>query len=218
MIEWCNTNQGFLSALLAIATLVVSLYAIFTSTRLQKKIHNRDVKLTLQQKVLEIYNAYGDCFRLMKSDDNILSAKIGLVVKSVEQIDKIFEHRSIIGRVLNEANLLIIDDKPLKKLLFELYTDFMSLSECYIDLTQKEKYLATEAFVKIDKAFPELELHDLRDIDKVLAHPQAIVMFAAICTTPETEKFYSDLSTYRDKFSYENFDKLFENYLIRSKL
>lgn len=40
-IHWCNYNQGFLSALLSVVTVAVSLYALFISTRLQKKLHKK---------------------------------------------------------------------------------------------------------------------------------------------------------------------------------
>jgi len=216
-IKFCNDNQGFASIVLAFVALLVSLYAIYNSTQLQMKIHSRDVKLALQKSVLRIYNAYGDCCRLLKFNDIVLSAKIGFMSKPIEQIAKIIEHRVIIGRIRNEANLLFIDDEPLKKLLFELEEDFMSLSERYIDLSQKAISLSAEAFDKVDKAFPELELRGPHDLAKILEHPPAAEIFSAVCTTPETQKFDKDLSIYQSKFTYEKFDKLFESHLIHSK-
>ena len=240
IINWCNTNQGFTSAALALTALFVSVCAIIisvwlqkkihstsirlqrkfhnTSTLLQRKIHNRDVKLSLQQKVLEIYNAYCDCYRLLMPYDIILGAKVGLILEFNEHNVKILNHRVVIERVLNEAHLFFINDEPMKKLLCELLKDFMLLSECYLDLVQKAKHLSVEAFDKVNKTFPELELKGLYELDKILTHQQAFKMFEVMCTTPEVEKYENDVYIYRNKFKYENFDKLFEKYLIRSEL
>jgi len=218
IINWCNDNQGFASAVLACISVVVSLYALFTSTRVQKKIHNRDVKLTLQQKVLEIYNAFNDSLRIMKFYDSLLILKGGCLDKIVEQKNKVLEHRIVIRRTLDEAHLFFVDDEPLRCMLCELVNDFMSLGERFIELTQQAQNRSKEVLIKVLNAFPELDPKNPNDIAKIFMHPQATKMFETLNTTPETQQFDEDLKTFHDKFSIENFDKRFEKYLIRGKL
>lgn len=229
MIDWCNANQGFTSAVLALFALLVSLGALIISKRTQEKIlrlsmqqqkdiHNRDVKLTLQQKVLEIYNAFCDCQRLLQFDDTVLGMKIGLLLKPRETITQILDHRTIVIRAFDEANLFFKGDKPLQNYLLELLKDYLSLSAWYCDLLPKDESLFVEAICKINTEFPELKLRSLHEINKILAYPQARMRLEAMLLTPELERFDNAIKIYGDKFSYEKFDKLFEKYLIRDEL
>jgi len=229
MINWCNANQGFTSAFLAISALFVSVCAIAIatwlqwkihrlSTQLQKNVHNRDMKLALQQKILEIYNVFVDCQRLLQFDDTVLGMRIGLLLKPKERMTQILDHRAIVIRAFDEANLFFKDDKPLQNYLLELLKDYLSLSAWYCNLLPLDESLLVEAMCKINTDFPELKLKSLREINKILAYPQARMRFEAILLTPELEEFNNAIKIYVDKFSYEKFDKFFEKYLIRGEL
>jgi DNA-binding MarR family transcriptional regulator len=218
IIDNAKWDWTAISAIGTVAAALVAAYALFTSTRLQKKIHNRDVKLTLQQKVLDIYNAYCDCCTLLNFEEMLLSARMRQTSMPVVQIHKILEHRNVIERVRNESNLLFRDDEQLKNRLSELCEGFISLSERYVNLTEKGKKMANKAFAEINRILPELELNGPHEFDKILANPQALAIFNRICTVPEVEKFNNDVRTYRNKFTYDNIDELFEKHLILVKL
>jgi len=244
MIDWCNNNLGFTSAALALTALLVSVCAIVisillqrwvhnnsmrlqteihtNSMRLQTEIHNRDVKLALNKKILEIYNAFSDCYRLLNNTDNILLyAKCGFTSKIQELIIKVVEHRVTTRRLLDEASLLM-NDEPLEKLLFEMWGDFNLLSKNCISLVGKSKLRSKETLLTIVKEFPDLNLMELCDANEVvstiMSHPQAFERFNELHTTLESKKFDDDLKTYCEKFTYEKFDKLFHKHLICTKL
>ncbi|MCL1919953.1 MAG: hypothetical protein FWG50_02575 [Kiritimatiellaeota bacterium] len=222
-----------MSAVLALSAVFVSVCAIRISiwsqgkfhrlsTQLQKDIHNRDVKLALHQKVLEIYNTACDCVRLLDSDDTILFAKLGWYFSSrhiEHKLNKIIEHRDIIERLLNEAYLLFASDEPLKKCFLEIRNDYLSLSARYIDLTQKARAFSSKAITIISKEFPELGIQSLYDLDKIINHQQACQRFDELLATDELKKFFEeDLRIYKGKFSFETFDNLFKKHLILDTL
>ena len=84
MIDWCNTNTGFMSALLSFTSVVLSLVAIWFSFR----IGENQVKATLFDKKLKLFSAvnriYKQCIQLSKIKDKAsLDQKIrltGLIV------------------------------------------------------------------------------------------------------------------------------------------
>lgn len=46
IIEWCNTNNGFLTGILSLLTLIVSIIAIIVSIRTAKLPYKKKLKLT----------------------------------------------------------------------------------------------------------------------------------------------------------------------------
>ena len=218
IINWCNNNPGFTSAALAVASVLVSLYALFTSMRLQKKIHNRDVKMAFQNKVLEIYNIFNECLRILDNEDVLLISKAGCWEKFIEYKTKVIEHRKIIKRTLDEVHLIFVNDQPLKCMLVEMFCDFMPLSERHIELIQQAQNRTPEVIKTISKVYPEIQIDSLSDLQKIYTHPQAFILFEALSTTPESKKFDADLKMFYKKFSVENFDKRFEKHLLLEKL
>ena len=214
-IKWCNENQGFISAILALATLFISAYAIYKSTQLQKKIHNRDVQLAYQDKIWEIYIAYCKCGRVLIFDEYLLKIKMGFYSEYLMPIEDMLKQQSSISRIFDEANLIFDGDKELIDLLKELKEDFLLLSDRFIELCRKSTNCSLKAIAEVRKAFPELEPFDF---SKMLDHPEACVMYSLKCSTDETIQWEKDTKTYLQKFSYEKFDLKFKKYLIIKKL
>ena len=133
-------------------------------------------------------------------------------------MSKIIEHRTIMERLLDEAHLLFTDDKPLINCLHEIRNDYLSLSEKFIDLTQKACSFSPKALAILSAEFPELQIQGRYNLDKILNHPLACKRFDELFATLEYPEFTHNLKMYKRKFSYENFDTLFKKHLIDNDL
>ena len=63
LINWCNTNGGFLSAILSVVTLIISIVAIWVSisvSRKQNRIALFEKRATLHSKFVQIKN-FANC-------------------------------------------------------------------------------------------------------------------------------------------------------------
>ena len=61
ILNWCNTNQGFLSGLLTILALLLSMIAIIITLRnenRQKRIEKANIDISLLDRRIEIYNYF----------------------------------------------------------------------------------------------------------------------------------------------------------------
>lgn len=59
MIEWCNNNQGFISAILALVSLLISGIAIYVSLRTARLPYKKKLKLTSSYKYFMAQTVYG---------------------------------------------------------------------------------------------------------------------------------------------------------------
>ena len=171
--------------------------------------------MSYQEKVLEIYSIFSDCYWLMHFDEFNFLAKLGYYSKLLMPVEATLKQREIIARAYNEAELIFDGDGKLTEVLKELCNGYMSLSTRFLNLAQNATALSQKAFTAVANAFPELEPIDLT---KILNHPQACALFGTMCTTDETAQWENDAVEYFAKFSYEKFDVLFKKHLILKKL
>jgi len=151
----------------------------------------------------------------MYVDDYIFQMKLGYFFKALKPIEAMIAQREIVNYTYNEAALIFGEDEKLKALLKELTSDFISLSERFLELSRNTGGLSDKGFIAIGAAYPELEPVDM---PKILNHPQACAMFVSMCTTSEVAQWEKDANIYVEKFSYDKFDILFKKHLVLKPL
>lgn len=111
-INWCNSNQGFLSFLLSALTLLVSIIAIVISI------------ISMRTQYKKKINVEGSC--MVVNNDNkvhIYISNIGNKVVSIKQINVIYENVSIGGTGRFKDNERILKPSEIREFVVDAYLE-----------------------------------------------------------------------------------------------
>ncbi len=84
MISWCNENQGFVSALLALSSVLVAIIALFISIKTSKKQNKIQIDLQARQLRLDSYNLRYECWRRL---NNLIAELISWDTRGYEDFE-----------------------------------------------------------------------------------------------------------------------------------
>lgn len=202
-----------LSALLIIQNFIIDL----RNKKLQKEIHNRDIRLRRHDDILSIYSIYYDVMSLLYTSNFVFEVKQGNVNYVMNYYNNLFLMKNNILRKLDIANLLFRhSDSELFEVIetrFKLAVEIINKYLAYINGNFVNT--ATDSWNKICKLQPLLSPYNY-----LLLHQNQSILndFLKMCETDETKELDKLLEQYNEQHSYEKFDIYFEKYLGMEEL
>lgn len=203
------------------STILSGLLMFFTvrtsrqSRKQQKEIHNRDVLIAREQRMLNIHHIFTDCCRTLKLNEFYDLVRLNIEPDAKKIVNKIIEYRSTICKALDEARL-ICGDCLLLKVLENVWKEFSALSCEEMDLFIYQSQVLQRALLQIKQEFPGV---DVFPITNILNNAEASKRFSQLILNPKIEEYDAKVQAFWSQtLSYENFDKYFEPFLVRKKL
>lgn len=202
-----------LSALLIIQNFIID----SRNKKLQKEIHNRDIRLRRHDDILSIYSIYYDVMSLLYTSNFVFEVKQGNVNYVMNYYNNLFLMKNNILRKLDIANLLFRhSDSELFEVIetrFKLAVEIINKYLAYINGNFVNT--ATDSWNKICKLQPLLSPYNY-----LLLHQNQSILndFLKMCETDETKELDKLLEQYNEQHSYEKFDIYFEKYLGMEEL
>lgn len=180
--------------------------------KLQKEIHNRDVRLRQHDDILSIYSVYYEFMDLMYTSNFAFEVKQGNVNFVMNFRNTLIQMRTIIFKKLDLAALLFKrSDNKLFTLIEERYKLSIEIIDKYMKYINGDfNSVASQAWNKICIINPNIIqgnyflLHQNQEISND---------FLKMCETNETKELDDLLTKHRDLHTYENYDIYFEKYL-----
>lgn len=202
-----------LSALLIIQNFIID----SRNKKLQKEIHNRDIKLRKHDDILSIYSVYYEVMDLLYSSNFVFEVKQGNINYVMNCRYNLVSLRSNIIRKLDLATLL------LKRSDNELFKIVETRFKLAIEIIDKYLYYingnfvntATNSWNKICTLNPTILRYNYWTLQQ---NQDNLNDFLKMCETDETKELDKLLEQYNEQHSYEKFDIYFEKYLGMEEL
>lgn len=145
LIEWCNDNEGFLSFMLSLLTILISVIAIIASNKIGKLPYKKDIRA--------IPNFFLDND---KPVIDLILQNTGNADISIKYINIFSKPRLSIGHYYGEEENILLHQNESKKCKIEIYDNIEEIIENAIDLNgiiiieihdiSGEKYVIKDGF------------------------------------------------------------------------
>lgn len=215
--EFLNSNAAatISSAILSALLLYFTVRTSKQNREQQRIIHNRDILIAREQRIFKIYHTFTDCGRILEVNGVIEYIRLNLIPDMEGTIKKITEGRVNINKALDEATLICPND-PLIGVLSNIRKEFLELSEIELHLFSSQSGILRRACEIIRQEFPAIQPFTIQNI---FNNEKAFARLGELTVNPDVEKYAQRChDLWQKSFSYENFDKYFEKFIVQKDL
>lgn len=184
------------------------------TNELQKQIHNRDRINQFHNDILAIYNTYYDFCDIIFTSGFDNNVKIGNVNLAATWINNLYVMRLTIGRKMDLAKLIFSQsNNTLYSLIEERFQLAIKIIDKYLEYINTGKLLAVSenAWTRITPQYP-MNINLKYNYAMLMQDQNLYEDFLKLCQSKELEEIQTLIKAYKEKHSYENYDKYFENY------
>ena len=202
-----------LSALLIVQNFIIN----YRNKKLQKEIHNRDIRLRKHDDILNIYYTFYEFTDLLYTSNFIYEVKQGNISYVMNYRNNLMIIRYNLLKKLDLAALLFKrNDNEFYVIIEERIKLSIEIIDKYLGYIQGNFYnVATQAWEKVIRINNAIQMYNYNSL---YMYEDNLIDFLKMCETPETKELDTLLYKHKEMHKYENFDIYFEKYLGMEEL
>lgn len=218
--DWLDIVGILLPIILTVIIIIQDIIHFRITNKLQKQIHKRDRINQYHKDVLTIYNTFYEFCDTIFTSGFSYNVESGNVNLSAAWINNLNTLRTSIGRNQDLAKLIFgRSNKQLYSIIEERFTLSISIIDKYKEYINSGKLLAVSenAWTRVTPQYPTpvpfRYNYEMLKLDMNLYDD-----FMKLCKSPELEEIQILVKEHKEKHSYENYDKYFEEYFSLDEL
>lgn len=207
----------FLPILLSAMLIIQNFIIDSRNKKLQKEIHNRDIRLRKHDDILKIYSVYYEVSDFLYANNIVLGVKEGNVPYITNCRFHLVLMKNNILRKLDLATLMLKNsDNELYEVVKYRFEFVAKIIDKYIDYIDSDFVsVSLQAWSKISQLYPLVQQYNYTLLYQI---QNCLNDFHKLCETSTTLELDELLKQYAELHNYDKFDIYFEKYFDLKEL